>query len=169
MKKHLKRKSYSGPSQIEPTLSGLIIKMQPQLAFLEKKIDVLISQITEAPFDGQRNSRPFQRYDRPNRQGESRQGADYRERVLHKAICADCNKECEVPFRPSQDRPVYCKECFSKRKTGSAFKANNYDRTGGKGPARERPFHKHHGGENRRPYEAKRIPGKRKKREPGAA
>lgn len=34
----------------------------------------------------------------------------------HKAICAECNKECEVPFKPSGDRPVYCKDCFSKRK-----------------------------------------------------
>ncbi|MCK5451357.1 MAG: hypothetical protein KAI70_06295, partial [Candidatus Omnitrophica bacterium] len=25
-------------------------------------------------------------------------------------------KECEVPFKPRDDRPVYCKDCFSKRK-----------------------------------------------------
>lgn len=37
-------------------------------------------------------------------------------REMHKAICAGCNKECEVPFKPSGNRPVYCKECFSKRK-----------------------------------------------------
>ena len=39
-----------------------------------------------------------------------------RPREMHKATCADCKKECEVPFKPSGDRPVYCKECFSKRK-----------------------------------------------------
>ena len=39
-----------------------------------------------------------------------------RPREMHKAVCADCKKECEVPFRPSGDRPVYCKECFGKRK-----------------------------------------------------
>jgi CxxC-x17-CxxC domain-containing protein len=39
-----------------------------------------------------------------------------RPRQMHKATCADCKKECEVPFKPSGDRPVYCKECFSKRK-----------------------------------------------------
>ena len=39
-------------------------------------------------------------------------------REMHKAVCADCKKECEVPFKPSGDRPVYCKDCFSKRKTG---------------------------------------------------
>jgi len=37
-------------------------------------------------------------------------------REMHKAICAECKKECEVPFKPRDDRPVYCKECFSKRK-----------------------------------------------------
>ncbi|MDD5006172.1 MAG: DNA-directed RNA polymerase [Candidatus Omnitrophica bacterium] len=37
-------------------------------------------------------------------------------REMHKAICAECKKECEVPFKPSGDRPIYCKECFTKRK-----------------------------------------------------
>ncbi len=37
-------------------------------------------------------------------------------REMFKATCADCQKECEVPFKPREDRPVYCKECFSKRK-----------------------------------------------------
>ncbi len=40
-------------------------------------------------------------------------------REMHKAICADCKKECEVPFKPREDRPVYCKECFAKRKDSS--------------------------------------------------
>ncbi len=38
------------------------------------------------------------------------------QREMHKVTCADCKKECEVPFKPSGDRPVYCKDCFSKRK-----------------------------------------------------
>lgn len=37
-------------------------------------------------------------------------------RETHKAICADCQKECEVPFKPRGDRPVYCLDCFKKRK-----------------------------------------------------
>ena len=37
-------------------------------------------------------------------------------RQMHKAVCAECGKECEVPFKPSGDRPVYCKECFSKKR-----------------------------------------------------
>ncbi len=39
-----------------------------------------------------------------------------RPREVHKAVCAECKQECEVPFKPSGDRPVYCKACFAKRK-----------------------------------------------------
>ena len=42
-----------------------------------------------------------------------------RPREMHKTVCSDCKKECEVPFKPSGDRPVYCKECFAKQKGGS--------------------------------------------------
>ena len=37
-------------------------------------------------------------------------------REMHKATCSECKNECEVPFKPSNDRPIYCKECFAKRK-----------------------------------------------------
>jgi len=37
-------------------------------------------------------------------------------REMHKATCADCGQETEVPFVPSQDRPVYCRECFEKHR-----------------------------------------------------
>ena len=47
-------------------------------------------------------------------QGGNRFGGGPRE--MHKAVCSDCKKECEVPFRPSGDRPIYCKDCYSKRK-----------------------------------------------------
>ena len=36
-------------------------------------------------------------------------------REMHAAVCAQCGKDTEVPFRPSGDRPVYCSDCFSKR------------------------------------------------------
>ena len=33
-----------------------------------------------------------------------------------KAVCSDCGAECEVPFKPTQGRPVYCRDCFRKHK-----------------------------------------------------
>jgi CxxC-x17-CxxC domain-containing protein len=32
------------------------------------------------------------------------------------ATCSQCGKETTVPFKPTQGRPVYCKECFQARK-----------------------------------------------------
>lgn len=38
--------------------------------------------------------------------------------TMYKAVCDKCHKECEVPFLPSQDKPIYCNECFSGKKEG---------------------------------------------------
>ena len=44
----------------------------------------------------------------------------YRERrQMYPAVCAECGKECEVPFEPREGRPVYCSECYNKTKLGS--------------------------------------------------
>jgi len=40
-------------------------------------------------------------------------GDNFGEREMHKATCADCGNECEVPFKPTEGRPVYCKVCVS--------------------------------------------------------
>ena len=36
-------------------------------------------------------------------------------REMHKTTCSECKKECEVPFKPTQGKPVYCKDCYQKR------------------------------------------------------
>ena len=35
---------------------------------------------------------------------------------MHKATCSECGNECEVPFKPTDGRPVYCRDCYAKRK-----------------------------------------------------
>lgn len=37
-------------------------------------------------------------------------------RRMFKAVCADCGEPCEVPFKPDPSRPVYCRECWAKRR-----------------------------------------------------
>ena len=37
-------------------------------------------------------------------------------REMHKATCADCGQETEVPFKPTEGRPVYCRDCYSKHR-----------------------------------------------------
>ncbi|MDO8741457.1 MAG: DNA-directed RNA polymerase [Candidatus Woesearchaeota archaeon] len=41
---------------------------------------------------------------------------DFGPREMHKATCSECNQECEVPFKPTEGKPVFCKDCFMKRK-----------------------------------------------------
>lgn len=36
------------------------------------------------------------------------------EREMFKAICAECKEECEIPFNPTEGRPVKCDACFRK-------------------------------------------------------
>lgn len=45
-----------------------------------------------------------------------RSGGFGRPREMFKATCADCGAETEVPFKPSGDRPVYCRECWQKHR-----------------------------------------------------
>lgn len=39
---------------------------------------------------------------------------------MFEAVCATCGKKCEVPFRPTGDKPVYCSDCFSKQGGGES-------------------------------------------------
>ena len=38
------------------------------------------------------------------------------ERTMHKATCSKCGKECEVPFKPTEGKPVYCRDCYRQTK-----------------------------------------------------
>jgi len=50
---------------------------------------------------------------------DGEQGGSFAPREMIKGNwkCTDCGVEItEMPFEPSPDRPVYCKECWSKRR-----------------------------------------------------
>ncbi len=44
------------------------------------------------------------------------QGNGY-QRSETKTTCSQCGKETTVPFKPTQGRPVYCRECFQQRRS----------------------------------------------------
>ncbi len=48
--------------------------------------------------------------------GGGRGGFDRAPREMHKVTCSECGKETEVPFKPQEGRPVYCKDCYEKHK-----------------------------------------------------
>ena len=47
--------------------------------------------------------------------GFGRSGS-YQQREMYDVTCASCGVATQVPFRPSNDRPVYCRECFNQNK-----------------------------------------------------
>lgn len=40
------------------------------------------------------------------------------QRELFDAVCAKCGKPAKIPFQPTNDRPVYCSDCFAAMKSG---------------------------------------------------
>ncbi len=42
------------------------------------------------------------------------------QRVETRTTCSQCGKETTVPFRPTQGRPVLCRECFMQRRTAAS-------------------------------------------------
>ncbi|MFA7244692.1 MAG: CxxC-x17-CxxC domain-containing protein [Candidatus Magasanikbacteria bacterium] len=59
-------------------------------------------------------------------------GGDF-QKTMHRAVCDECGDNCEVPFKPSGDKPVLCSHCFGK----SGGPAPRFG--GDRGERRERP------------------------------
>ena len=38
------------------------------------------------------------------------------DRQMFTVKCSDCGKDAEVPFKPTEGKPVYCKECYKKKR-----------------------------------------------------
>lgn len=84
-----------------------------------------------SPRRGSRDRRSFD--DRPPSRGGSRGGRrdsgrdsggfgrERREVTMTRVTCSSCGAKCEVPFKPTSSKPVYCEDCFSKTsKNGSS-------------------------------------------------
>ncbi len=90
-------------------------------------------------YRGQRNDRSSG-YNRDSRSGGprfnrndngsrfNRGSEDNRRRETHKATCGDCGDECQIPFKPKYDRPVYCKECFQDHKPQERSGGSRFNR-----------------------------------------
>ena len=67
--------------------------------------------------------RGFKRRDPEKRQFGNR---DRERPQMYEATCSDCGKKCEVPFKPTGDKPVYCSQCFTSH--GGGQKSNRFER-----------------------------------------
>ena len=127
MKKSAKRVKI--PKTEMPDLVGAMIKLVERLEVLEKKTDQVLSRVSNLPSEMKQAYVSLQRpepshHPQPAQHptNNSQQNQGMREKILFDATCADCLKGCKVPFRPSENRPVYCPACFAIRKAGHAPK-----------------------------------------------
>ncbi len=61
---------------------------------------------------------------------------------MHEVTCDKCGQSCEVPFKPTGGKPVYCSDCFRKEdgsESGSRREGRRQDfRSGSRRDARPR-------------------------------
>lgn len=60
------------------------------------------------------------------------------DRPMYQVTCAECGNACDVPFRPTGNKPVYCRDCFDKI-NGDAPRSDR------RGPARHSTRHNDEG------------------------
>ncbi|MFA5228609.1 MAG: CxxC-x17-CxxC domain-containing protein [Candidatus Paceibacterota bacterium] len=66
-------------------------------------------------------------FDRGKRREDDFKRRDGERPKMYKAVCDSCGKKCELPFKPTNDKPVYCSQCFSERGEGRSSREG--DRT----------------------------------------
>ena len=66
------------------------------------------------------------RGDSRGRGGFSRGGRgrdSFERKPLVDVVCDKCGKNCQVPFKPTGDKPVFCSECYEKQGNGRSSRA----------------------------------------------
>ena len=59
---------------------------------------------------------------------------------MFQAVCSTCGTETQVPFKPSGDRPVLCRDCFeAKKSSGGTGRERRSAPRGGQGSGQARP------------------------------
>ena len=53
---------------------------------------------------------------KPCRDKRKTAGGDSRERALYTVTCDACGKQTQVPFNPTNGKPVYCRDCYQSRR-----------------------------------------------------
>jgi len=152
MKKQTKSKTRSVSEAAGQDIVGLLTTLIQKLTSFETKIDAVLSRIPP-PIMALRQQ-PMPAPSSPQRMDT---------RPMHRAVCADCGKTCEVPFRPSGGRPVYCKECFTARKNSGTFKPRGDIRPKERPPVHARPPERSQVAEPAKPVKKKPSAKKKKK------
>lgn len=99
-------------------------------------------KLCEVPFRPTGSKPVFCRDCFKNQEGSDSRGSDRRsdnrssgrsnsgDREMFDAVCSNCGKDCQIPFRPSQGRDVFCSRCFDTNQGGESHRPErrNFDK-----------------------------------------
>ena len=71
--------------------------------------------------DGERSS--SESSERFSPRSERREDDRERKFERHTVTCDSCHQRCEVPFKPTGNKPVYCSDCFKKKDHGPSMRS----------------------------------------------
>ncbi len=84
---------------------------------------IFCSHCFEKQGGGGGNSRPSYGNDR----GGRRDRPGFSDKQMHSATCDKCGGNCEVPFKPTPGKPIFCDNCFEKGAKGSKDGGSSYE------------------------------------------
>jgi len=122
MKKKLKKSS---------DVTGMMVQIQEQLATMDQKLDSFMTKSLTELAQALAASKPAPirpLAPAPAHSNVSPRPSDRQGRPMFSVICFECGNDCEVPFKPNGNRPIYCRECFAKRKAGHGSNARVHQR-----------------------------------------
>lgn len=88
--------------------SEVLARIEAQIIALNKRVESLIAQSSHKPTE---KSFYAKRDFDDRKMGKMR----------YKAVCTECGQACDVPFKPSGGRPVFCSDCFERQQGKSSF------------------------------------------------
>ena len=77
----------------------------------------------------------FEKHGNDDYGNKNSNNSGYVDKQMFSAICDKCGKKCEVPFKPSGDKPVYCSDCFEDK--GHVTNRSNSFNDGGRDSSNE--------------------------------
>ncbi len=117
------------------TIEELSTNLSAKINGIEEKIDIVIarSAVLERMISEEGETRG-NAYASVEKKYSGKKDHHSSDRKLYKVVCAECKQNCEVPFIPRGDWPVYCKTCNTKKKEENKFsKPSNRNERSGRG------------------------------------
>ena len=107
----------------KPTVDEVVEESKTDEVVEESKTEEVVAEESKTEESKTEESKTEESTDAPADAGTDQYG-----RQLYSVTCASCGKQAQVPFKPSGDRPVYCRDCYMQQRRGGSGGGMGRDR-----------------------------------------